>query len=410
MKTKVSQLYMLGLGLALGAMATGVVRGGDWWQFRGPGGNGVATDPKAVVSTKLEAGAIRWKAALPGRGLSSPIIVGDQVFITAASGSQQERLHLQCFAADTGKLKWQRELAATGRTMCHEKTCVAAPTPCSDGRHIYVQFSSNDVAAFTLAGEVLWMRGLTMDYPNASNSLGMASSLAVAGGTVVVMVENDSDSFTAGLDAMTGRNVWKLARKKSANWTSPLLGGSAEQPWALLLGQDGAVAVDVKTGSELWKVAGGHTMVSAALAGKNTLVVPANGTTVFQIKETGAPDEVWKSAQLASGTASPVVWKDRVLTINNSGVLACGDLASGDVKWKLRMKGPFSGSPVVAGDRLFVVSEAGVLQAVTLDAEKEPTAVEELSLGEKVVILCTPSLSDGAIYLRSDQQLWKIGG
>jgi outer membrane protein assembly factor BamB len=378
----------------------------DWLQFRGPNGNGVAEGATATAPL-LGEGAVRWKTNLPGRGLSSPIVVGPHIYLTASSGTTQERLHLLCFTKADGKLAWEREFAATGRTMCHEKTNVAAPTGCSDGKQIFVQFSSNDVASFSLEGDLLWMRGLTSDYPNASNSLGMASSLAVARGTLVVMVENDSDSFSVGLEATTGKNLWKLPRKKIANWSSPVLGGKPEQPFAVLLSSDGAAAVDVATGSELWKAPGGTTTPSACITG-DVMVTPANGVTAYKLAATGAPQELWKSAQLSNGTASPVVWKNRVLCINNGGVLGCGDLADGSVKWKLRLEGPFSGSPIVVGDKLVAVNEAGVVQVVSLDAEKEPAAAEKLSLGETV--LCTPAFDSGSIYLRSDKTLWKLGG
>ena len=93
-------------------------------------------------------------------------------------------------------------MRATGRTMSHNKTCVAANTPCSDGDRVFALFSSNDLFAFDLDGNLLWLRGLTFDYPNASNSLGMAQSPVVIDGTLVVQSENDSESFAAGLDVV----------------------------------------------------------------------------------------------------------------------------------------------------------------------------------------------------------------
>jgi outer membrane protein assembly factor BamB len=182
----------------------------DWRQFRGPAGNGIVNDP--ALPTQLDTKNIHWTIDLPGRGLSSPIVVGDRVYLTAASGPKQDRLHVICFSAKDGKKLWERQFRATGRTMTHEKTCVAAPTPVSDGERIFAIFSSNDVLCLDLDGNLLWLRGLTRDYPNASNSLGMSSSLTVADGVLITMVENDSESFTAGLDAKTGVNRWKLDR------------------------------------------------------------------------------------------------------------------------------------------------------------------------------------------------------
>ena len=98
----------------------------DWMQFRGPHGNGVSDETGAPAA--LDAKSIAWTADLPGRGLSSPIIIGDRVIVTCSSGPRQERLHVLCFNAADGAKRWERQFWATGRTMTQSKTCVAAPT------------------------------------------------------------------------------------------------------------------------------------------------------------------------------------------------------------------------------------------------------------------------------------------
>ncbi len=376
----------------------------DWPQFRGPHSCGLADGPRPP--TALTAESIRWHVALPGRGLSSPIVIGEKIFLTSASGPRQERLHVHCFAKADGKVLWHRQFEATGRTMANEKTCVAAPTPCSDGQRLFVTYSTNDVVALDLAGNVLWTRGLTADYPNASNSLGMASSIVVVGNTLVTMVENDSDSFTVGLDVKTGHNAWKLPRKKIANWTSPVLYTQGGKTNVILLSSDGAAAVDPATGSQLWKLPGGSTTPSCAVAG-SVLYVPSNGTTAYDLTKSGTlPTELWQSTQLANATASPAIAGDFIYTLNGAGVLAKATTADGKQLWKLRLNGKFSGSPVVAGNFLFVASEEGVLKVVDTTAA-EGALVSELKLGG--TILCTPAISDGKIYVRSDQTLWQIG-
>ena len=100
----------------------------DWTQFRGPLGNGLSAE--TTLPAALEAARdIAWKIALPGRGLSSPIIIGDRIIVTSSSGARQDRLHVLCFNAADGAKLWERTFRATGRTMCHPKTCNAAPTP-----------------------------------------------------------------------------------------------------------------------------------------------------------------------------------------------------------------------------------------------------------------------------------------
>lgn len=366
----------------------------DWLHFRGVDGT--------APSGPGPAAAVKWKTALPGRGLGSPVVIGDRVFVSASSGPLQRRLHVLCFSATTGEKRWERVLQATGRTMCHEKTAVAAPSMASDGERVFALYSSNDLFAFDLDGNLLWLRGLTVDYANASNSLGMAASPLVVGGVLVVPSENDSESFTAGIDVRTGRNIWKLDRPKMANWTSPI----AHQGAAVLQSGNGLTAVDPATGSTLWEYTDGAATVPSSAVGGDQLFVPSNGLTALRPKAgQPAPAQEWRVEQIKPGTSSPLVLGGKVYAINNAGILNQADLADGERGWGLRLKGPFSGSPVGAGKFIYVVNEKGQLQTVDTTAE-EGAITQTIELGETV--LCTPSLSDGALFVRSDATLWRV--
>ena len=380
---------------------------GDWTQFHGPNGDGVSAE--TGVPVRLEPSSITWSIGLPGRGLSSPLIIGDKVLVTASSGARQDRLHVLCFRLSDGAPLWERQFWATGRTMTHEKIGAATPTPASDGKAIYAIFSSNDCVALDLDGRLLWFRGLGRDYPNASNSLGMSSSLVVVDGVVVAMVENDSESFTAGLDARTGLNRWKLDRPKKANWTSPVVLRSPGQPNRVLLQSSaGVTAVDPSTGKVAWEFSEGASTVPSLVVSAGRVVVPANGITVLE-PEVGAakPKSVWRSAQLRPGTASPVVVGDRLLTLNDGGILTCASLQDGKRLWQLRLKGSFSATPVVAGGHLYCVSEDGRVQVVD-PSKPEGAVVSELPLGQTVI--GTPSLAAGSLFVRSDAKLVRLGG
>jgi outer membrane protein assembly factor BamB len=376
----------------------------DWPQFRGPQGNGVSTELRSV----LDRDSIAWAIDLPGRGLSSPIIIGDRVFVTCSSGSKQDRLHLLCFSAATGKKLWERQFWATGRTMSHEKTCVAAPTPASDGKRIFALFSSNDLLCLDLDGNLIWLRGLTRDYPNASNSLGMSSSLTVVDGVVIAMVENDSESFTAGLDANTGVNRWKLPRPRMANWTSPMLLASKRGPTQVLLQSGkGIASVEPRTGRVIWDYTEGASTIPSATVSDGVIYVPSHGITALLPAADGhTPKQLWRSAQLRPATASPLVLGQRVFTLNDAGVLTCGDATNGVRLWQLRLKGPFSATPVAAGNLVYCVNEKGLLQVVDTTAP-EGAVRSEVDLGN--MILSTPSIAHGSLYVRSDAKLWKLG-
>ena len=385
------------------ALATLNVAAADWPQFRGPESTGTADSP-IPLKPKIE-----WTAPLPGRGLASPIVVGGKIFVTCSSGPSQERLHVICFAAGDGKKLWERQLQATGRTMSHPKTSIAACTPCSDGKSVFAIWSTNDMAAFDLDGGLLWVRGLTADYPNASNSLGMASSPIVIGGTVVTLIENDSESYALGLNAKTGRNLWKLERPKAANWSSPV-------PWkgvAVLQSSKGLLGVNPETGSTLWEYPEGASTTSSSVVANGVIYAPSNGVTALAPKDNGeAPEQVWRSKQVNPATISPLVLGDLIFSINSAGVIATADTKAGDAKWKLRLTGPFSGSPVGNGKHLVAVSEKGLLQIVdTAGPEGVVAGTLQLPLKEEPeeLILSTPALSGGKIFIRADSALWCLG-
>ncbi len=378
----------------------------DWLNFRGPDGSGHAPGIAKTVG-ELSEKTLAWSAALPGRGLGSPILVGDKVFITAASGPEQQQLHVLCFAVADGTPLWERRFWATGRTMSHNKTNVAAPSPASDGERVYALFSSNDLVCLDLDGNLVWVRGLTLDYPNASNSLGLAASPLVVGDTLVAQIENDSESFAAGFDLLTGVNKWKLDRPKSSNWTSPTVLRKDGEAIVALQSSAGVLGVHPASGSTAFELGGGASTIPSAAASGDELFIPSNGLTAVKLAAAGeAPARLWNQSNQRPGTASVLVVGAKLFLINNAGVLTCADRRSGEELWEIRLKGPFSGSPVAGGDgRLYIFSEQGVGQVVDPGGETG-VVTSEIELGE--TILSTPALGEGTLYIRSDAHLWKF--
>ncbi len=390
------------------ATVCGQLIAADWLQFRGPGGTGIS--PEANLPVQLDAKSVIWKINLPGRGLSSPVIVGDKIFVTACSSTEQDRLHVLCFSAKDGAKLWERQFWATGRTMAHPKTSVAANTPCSDGKRLFCLFSSNDLLCLDLDGNVLWLRGLTRDYPNASNSLGMAASPIVVGDTLVVPVENDSESFSAGIDVATGANRWKRDRPKLACWATPVVVPDAKsgQPLVVLQSGPGLSVVDARTGQEAWYFTDGASTMSSSVFAGGVLYVPSKGMAAMKPGAAGVhPETVWHNNQLSPATASPVVLGDKLFTLNSAGILSAADLKDGKRLWQLRTTGPHSATPVGFGKHLYLVNEKGLVQVVDTSAP-EGAVVSTLDL--KDTFIGTPSIGAGALFIRSDKALVKLGG
>jgi outer membrane protein assembly factor BamB len=380
----------------------------DWRQFRGNDSTAISTGKHLPVKWSATEN-IAWKASLPGRGISSPIIVGGRVFVTCSSGYRQDRLHVLCFDESTGTLRWERQFTATGRTMTHPKTCNAAPTPASDGQHVLALYSSNDLVCLDLDGNLQWYRGLTYDHPNVSNSLGMASSPVVVGRTLVAQIENDSESLATGVDIATGVSKWTINRPKRANWTSACTltqGKNADDTLVLLQSSAGLAAVVPETGKVVWSYNDGASTIPSSVVAEGIVYIPSHGITAVRPPEGSANLEVlWQGGKLGPATPSPLVYDGRLYTVNNAGVLICADTKTGDEKWKLRLTGPFSGSPVAGGGHLYFFNEKGEGQVVKPgDDSGELVATNDLSES----FLCTPAVANGAIYMRSDKTLWKI--
>lgn len=389
----------------LSAMVSGLLLtevSADWLQFRGPNGSGY------VEANLPEKPSINWSLELPGKGLSSPIVVGENVYVTASSGPNQNRLHVFCFRASDGEKVWERQFWSTGRTMCHNKTAVAAPSPVSDGTRLLALFSSNDLFCLDLEGNLLWLRGLTSDYPNASNSLGLASSPIIADGVFIAHVENDSESFAAGIDLENGKNLWKKPRAKQANWSSPIgVAGADGAQLAALQGSQGVDVVAPRTGEVVWRYGeGASTIPSSAADAEGNLYIPSKGLTAVKPGPDGMAEELWRVGSMAPGTASPLVHGGRIYVINRANVLTCGNLSDGERLWRLRLEGPIAGCPISTDSHLYAFNEKGLVQVVEL-GDEEGKVVGDLDLGE--MIQCTPAVAHNAIFVRSNGRLWRLG-
>ena len=389
-------------------LLTSASQANDWRQFRGNDSTSVSNE-KNLPSSWSTSENIGWKVSLPGRGLSSPIVVGDRVFVTCSSGFRQDRLHIVCFNAADGSQRWERQFTATGRTMTFPKICNATPSPASDGQRVFALFSSNDLVCVDLDGNLQWFRGLTFDHPNVSNSLGMASSPIVVGDTLVAQVENDSQSLATGVDVATGLSRWTIERPKRANWTSAVTltkASGQDEDLVLLQSSAGIAAVQPLTGKTVWSYDQGASTIPSSVISDGVVYIPSNGITAVRPPRGSANLEiVWKGAKLGPGTASPLAYDGRLYTVNGAGVLLAADIKTGEEKWKLRLTGPFSGTPVAAGGLLYFFNEKGLGQVVK-PGDESGEIVSSNDLGE--LFMCTPAVANGAIYIRSDSTLWKI--
>jgi outer membrane protein assembly factor BamB len=395
------------LAFALLFVTAGLASAGDWPQFRGPGGSGVS-DETGLPTTWGPDENVRWKADLPGRSVASPIVVGKRVFISAASGPKMDRLHALCLDADTGKVLWHRQFAATGSTACHPKSSMAAPTPCANADGVYFLFATADLAAFDLDGNLRWYRSLVTDYPDISNQVGMAASPVLWKDFLIVPMDTVGDSFLAAVDTKYGKNVWKTERPRDINWVTPTLRDLGNKAEVIFSAATETRAYDAATGKKTWSVAApGPSIPTAVLAGEQVLLPVAGGLSLLKPDGEGMA-EVWKSPKLATGYTSPLVYRDRVYGIGRAGTLISADLKTGKDVWSERVgkgKGQFWASPVAADGMVFTFDDAGICTVVRSGGEQaKVVATNDL----KAEIMGTPAVARRALFIPTSNGLYCI--
>ena len=386
-----------GTGLAEAADAS------EWPEFRGSFGRGAAED-ETIRSHWSETEGIAWKVDLPGKGASSPIVVGDLVVLTASSGAREDQLHILALDKETGRTRWQRTFWATGRTLCHPTSAVAAGTPASDGRRIVALYSSCDLVAVYLEGRLLWQRNLAIEHPRSGNDVGMGSSPRIIDDTVVVQIDCQGDAFASGIDSTTGVDRWSVPRAKIAGWASPLAVTTPNHGACVLLQNSRGLELrQAKSGSLQWSWKGECAGIPVTAESGGIFYVPSDGIAAVASMAKDAPP-LWRSTKLSCGIASPLVWGNSIACINRAGVLGIADPRDGQLRGQIRLAGSFWASPILVGNVIVAANKEGKTFLVSVD--NEPTIVAENQLPG--TFIATPAVADGSLYLRSDSLLWKV--
>ncbi len=390
--------------ICCGCLWAGTLLADDAPQFRGHNGISKETGLPTVWS---EQSNLRWKMALPGRGGGNPVIADGRVYVTACTSWQQDRLHVLCYELASGKKLWERQIWATGTTVCHKKTSMAAPTPATDGQRVYALFATGDLVCYDRDGRLQWFRSLVGDYPNLGNNVGMASSPALVNDLVVVCLENSGDSFAAGIDKQTGENRWRIARPRDVAWVTPAVNQGNGQAEVLFASPFGLMAVDAASGKQRWELAEQKLAKISSPVCADGLVFAAGDK--FAAIRPGSPQKkpevVWQSGKLPGGYTSPTVSKGRVFMLSSRGVVNCADVVSGAPLWDLRLEGAFAASPLIADGKLYAVNEEGTTSVVDISGQPKILSVNPLS----GPILASPVAAGGCLFLRTDQFLYCVG-
>ncbi len=390
---------------------------GQWSGFRGGLLQGVSHDEGLPVRWNEHAG-IRWKAALPGVGNSTPTIWGDMVLLSVEVQGDRPTLAVLCFDRKNGNPLWRRDIGPPkGRT--HRKNGHASSTIATDGRRIYATFGPQGVFCLDLAGQQIWripLEGLDHEW-------GHASSPVLAGDTVIQLCDGEGASYLLALDRFDGSERWRTSRNSAGSWSTPVLVQAPhddQSRWELVVNGTGrtdgspgyVIAYDPVTGVELWRVRGTTDIpCPSAIVGEN-LVVSTSGLNgpIMAIRPGGDGDvtdshTVWKLPRGGPYVPTGVIYRQRLFLLADGGIVRCHDLQNGNRIWEQRLHRTYSASLIAGDDLIYAVSERGDVHVIGVDGQPTIRAVNRL----RERCLSTPAVARGELFLRTDQHLYCIG-
>ena len=387
---------------------------GYWPRWRGPSGQGLATDSGYPDRWSSKENVL-WRTAVPGRGHSSPIVWSDRIFLTTALGDG--RASIVAFSRTDGKLLWETFNPDTTAERLHQKNSHASATPTTDGRRVYASFGSKGIMAVDFDGRVAWHRSLG----TFNNYHGTAGSPLLYKDRLIVFQDHAGGSsggaFVAALDTATGKTLWSTTRRGTVGWSTPIAIRAFDHDEIIVSSQSLVHAYSPDTGAELWTCRGnlfeviptpvvGHGMVfcSSGRAGPTLAIKPGGKGDV-----TGS-HIAWQSPRGSPFVPSPLLYGDTLYLVNDMASIATAlNAKSGEPVWQGRLgvatREGFSASPVGVDGKVFFTNDEGETFVLRAGATFDLMHTNRLD----AQVLASPALVDRKWYFRTDRELLAIG-
>lgn len=423
----------------------GLTAAEDWPQFRGPRGDG-CSEARNLPITWGGFEPPLWQATIPGRGWSSPIVVGERIWLTAAESTalptkdREARLaqgvyrdFAEQFQAHSSVTLYAVEVAAhTGQVLrtlelfsvddpppIHATNTYASPTPVADGERLYCHFGPLGTAALDIStGKVIWKQRFAFD-----DITGPGSSPVLWRDRLILPCDGVDRQFVVALDKWTGEIVWRTSRpkidaadgKRRRAFSTPLVIEHAGREQLIVPAAQWALAYDPATGSELWRVncgVGQHATVPRPVY-RDGLVYVCTGfpqPQLWAIRAGGSGDVTethvaWKYDKQVPDISSPVIVGDEIYFVSSLGIATCLDAATGALRWQQRLGGNFAASPLAADGRLYFTSREGITTVIRPGREYQELARSEL-FGQTLASL---AVSGKTLLIRADRTLYCVG-
>jgi outer membrane protein assembly factor BamB len=403
-------------------MHAGPVAAENWPHWRGPARDGTSRE-RNLPTRWTTSENVAWKVPLPAWSGSSPIIWGETIFLNVADG---DALSLWALDRATGAARWKRPLSGGNTKM--QKQNMSSPSPVTDGRSVWVMTGTGILKSFDFDGRERWSRDIQKDYGRFGLNWGYASSPLLHQGDLFVQVlhgmKTDDPSYVLRIDGATGATRWRIERPTRAirespdSYSTPALLAHGGEETIVVSGGDCVTGHDPATGKELWRANGlnpdnhpFYRIVASPVVSGDLVYVPSRERPLLAIKAGGRGDisashRAW-SFDDGPDVPSPVSDGRYLYLVTDNGVTWCLDAKTGKAVWgpKRLRPGTYSASPVLADGRIYAINEDGLTTVFAAGPSFE--VVAENALQEYV--LSSPAVSEGQIFIRTDQHLYAIG-
>ncbi len=374
----------------------------DWPWWRGPYRNGLASEQSQPPVTFSMTENVKWKSPVPGRGHSSPIVVGDQVIL--ASADEGTQVHgVMSFDKSTGKQRWITQINQGGfPERNHPKNTEASPTVGCDGEFVFATFFHHkqvELVALDLKGKVAWRRSVGPFNPTRYE-YGYAPSPLLYKDLVIVAAEHDGVSYIKAFNRKNSKPAWQIDRPANITFSSPVVAHIDGKDQILLSGSGMVASYDPANGKTLWQVEATTAATCGTMVWNNNIVFasggyPDAGTYAIEVRG-GQAKVLWQNGQKCY-EQSMIVVGDHLFALTDNGVIYCWDCQTGKEQWKQRLSGPVSASPVFANGNIYCANEGGDWFVV----KANPNQFERVAnnkLGEES--FASPAISDNNLFLR----------
>lgn len=396
---------------ALVLLLAPAARAEEWPGWRGPRGDGTSAETTIPIRWG-KTDNIAWKADIPGKGHSSPIVWGDRIFLMTCIEEEQKRV-LLCLDRHDGKLLWQRVVLTAPLEKKHHLNSYASSTPATDGKHVWVSFlayPNMEVACYDVEGNKVWQVS-----PGEFHSVhGFCSPPILYKDLVILNGDQDAEAWLVALDQATGKEHWRADRpNRTRSYCPPLIVDAAGRTQLVLSGSKCVASYDPDTGKQLWIIDGPTEQFVASLVYGDGLLFLTAGFPehhIMAIRPDGSGNVtksaiVWRDTRGASYVPSPIAHGDYFFVVSDEGMASCLEARTGKRLWMERLGHHHSASPVSAADYLYFPADDGVTWVLKAGPKFE--VVSQNDLGEECY--SSPAVAHGQIFIRTLHHLWCIG-